>query len=79
MSPLAEKALIALFGSIKSPVYLYQCIGDQWEIAIHTLYQSGYVVIWFPDDDTRTMYDLTKKGNDYYHSLMNMTELPFTD
>ena len=53
-------------------------IEGNWQDAIHSLYDNGYVSVWFREDSTKTKYALTSKGEKAFIAYAER-ELPFTD
>lgn len=80
MTPEQQSTIEALYNSRQSHSSLEDIMRCNWQDAIRSLYNAGYITVWFPDEPSKTQYELTTKGKDFYLTTLNLEpELPFTD
>jgi len=80
MTPEQQTTIETLYQSPQSHTTLERCMSGNWQDAVRSLYDAGYIAVWYPDQPSKTKYELTSKGRDYYIEALSIEpELPFTD
>ena len=78
MTTEEQLTLEALYNSTLSHSAMDKMMTGDWQTAVQSLYNNGYIVVWHRDEPSRIKYELSKKGRDWFLSEIE-EELPFTD